>query len=57
VHLSSFQSHLGKFHRSPSDGADNIVEVGSALPCRLGFYDLVQKVIPEDQGLPYALCD
>ena len=32
-------------------GADTIVMVGSGPPCRLGLYDLVQKVILEDMGL------
>jgi predicted nucleotide-binding protein (sugar kinase/HSP70/actin superfamily) len=34
-------------------GADTIVMVGSGPPCRLGLYDLVQKVILEDMGLRY----
>ena len=34
-------------------GADTIVMVGSGPPCRLGLYDLVQKVILEDMGLHY----
>jgi hypothetical protein len=39
---------LGNFIEALQMGADTIVKVGSGLPCRLGLYDLVQKVILED---------
>ena len=34
-------------------GVDTIVKVGSGVPCRLGLYDLVKKVILKDMGLLY----
>jgi predicted nucleotide-binding protein (sugar kinase/HSP70/actin superfamily) len=44
---------LGNFIEALQKGADTIVMVGSGPPCRLGLYDLVQKVILEDMGLRY----
>jgi predicted nucleotide-binding protein (sugar kinase/HSP70/actin superfamily) len=44
---------LGNFIEALQMGADTIVMVGSGPPCRLGLYDLVQKVILEDLGLHY----
>jgi predicted nucleotide-binding protein (sugar kinase/HSP70/actin superfamily) len=44
---------LGNFIEALQMGADTIVMVGSGPPCRLGLYDLVQKVILEDMGLHY----
>ncbi|MEW6374661.1 MAG: CoA protein activase [Thermodesulfobacteriota bacterium] len=48
-----FKIILGNFIEALQMGADTIVMVGSGPPCRLGLYDLVQKVILEDLGLPY----
>jgi predicted nucleotide-binding protein (sugar kinase/HSP70/actin superfamily) len=48
-----FKVILGNFIEALELGADTIVMVGSGPPCRLGLYDLVQKVILEDLGLPY----
>ena len=47
------KSSLGNFIEALQMGADTIVMVGSGPPCRLGLYDLVQKVILEDMGLHY----
>ncbi len=48
-----FKVILGNFIEALQMGADTIVMVGSGPPCRLGLYDLVQKVILEDMGLHY----
>lgn len=48
-----FKIILGNFIEALQLGADTIVMVGSGPPCRLGLYDLVQKVILEDMGLRY----
>ncbi len=48
-----FKIILGNFIEALQRGADTIVMVGSGPPCRLGLYDLVQKVILEDMGLHY----
>ena len=48
-----FKIILGNFIEALRMGADTIVMVGSGPPCRLGLYDLVQKVILEDLGLHY----
>jgi predicted nucleotide-binding protein (sugar kinase/HSP70/actin superfamily) len=48
-----FKIILGNFIEALQQGADTIVMVGSGPPCRLGLYDLVQKVILEDMGLHY----
>ena len=48
-----FKIILGNFIEALELGADTIVMVGSGPPCRLGLYDLVQKVILEDLGLHY----
>jgi predicted nucleotide-binding protein (sugar kinase/HSP70/actin superfamily) len=48
-----FKIILGNFIEALKMGADTIVMVGSGPPCRLGLYDLVQKVILEDIGLRY----
>ncbi len=48
-----FKIILGNFIEALQMGADTIVMVGSGPPCRLGLYDLVQKVILEDMGLRY----
>jgi len=48
-----FKVILGNFIEALQMGADTIVMVGSGPPCRLGLYDLVQKVILEDLGLHY----
>jgi predicted nucleotide-binding protein (sugar kinase/HSP70/actin superfamily) len=48
-----FKMILGNFIEALQMGADTIVMVGSGPPCRLGLYDLVQKVILEDMGLRY----
>jgi predicted nucleotide-binding protein (sugar kinase/HSP70/actin superfamily) len=48
-----FKIILGNFIEALERGADTIVMVGSGPPCRLGLYDLVQKVILEDLGLHY----
>ena len=48
-----FKIILGNFIEALQKGADTIVMVGSGPPCRLGLYDLVQKVILEDMGLHY----
>jgi predicted nucleotide-binding protein (sugar kinase/HSP70/actin superfamily) len=48
-----FKVILGNFIEALQKGADTIVMVGSGPPCRLGLYDLVQRVILEDLGLPY----
>jgi predicted nucleotide-binding protein (sugar kinase/HSP70/actin superfamily) len=48
-----FKVILGNFIEALELGADTIVMVGSGPPCRLGLYDLVQKVILEDLGLAY----
>ena len=48
-----FKIILGNFIEALQMGADTIVMVGSGPPCRLGLYDLVQKVILEDMGLQY----
>jgi len=48
-----FKIILGNFIEALQRGADTIVMVGSGPPCRLGLYDLVQKVILEDMGLPF----
>lgn len=48
-----FKIILGNFIEALQMGADTIVMVGSGPPCRLGLYDLVQKVILQDMGLPY----
>ena len=48
-----FKMILGNFIEALQKGADTIVMVGSGPPCRLGLYDLVQKVILEDMGLHY----
>jgi predicted nucleotide-binding protein (sugar kinase/HSP70/actin superfamily) len=48
-----FKIILGNFIEALRMGADTIVMVGSGPPCRLGLYDLVQKVILEDMGLHY----
>ncbi len=48
-----FKIILGNFIEALQMGADTIVMVGSGPPCRLGLYDLVQKVILEDMGLHY----
>jgi len=34
-------------------GVDTIVKVGSGIPCHLGLYHLVKKVILKDMGLLY----
>ena len=48
-----FKIILGNFIEALELGADTIVMVGSGPPCRLGLYDLVQKIILEDLGLHY----
>jgi predicted nucleotide-binding protein (sugar kinase/HSP70/actin superfamily) len=48
-----FKIILGNFIEALQLGADTIVMVGSGPPCRLGLYDLVQKVILEEMGLHY----
>ncbi|MCX8119017.1 MAG: CoA protein activase [Desulfobacterota bacterium] len=48
-----FKVILGNFIEALRLGADTIVMVGSGPPCRLGLYDLVQKVILEDLGLHF----
>ncbi len=48
-----FKIILGNFIEALQMGADTIVMVGSGPPCRLGLYDLVQKVILDDLGLHY----
>jgi predicted nucleotide-binding protein (sugar kinase/HSP70/actin superfamily) len=48
-----FKIILGNFIEALQMGADTLVMVGSGPPCRLGLYDLVQKVILEDMGLHY----
>ena len=48
-----FKIILGNFIEALQMGADTIVMVGSGPPCRLGLYDLVQKVILEDMGFYY----
>ena len=48
-----FKVILGNFIEALQMGADTIVMVGSGPPCRLGLYDLVQKVILEEMGLHY----
>ncbi len=48
-----FKMILGNFIEALQKGADTIVMVGSGPPCRLGLYDLVQKVILEDMGLHF----
>jgi len=48
-----FKIILGNFIEALQMGADTIVMVGSGPPCRLGLYDLVQRVILEDMGLHY----
>jgi predicted nucleotide-binding protein (sugar kinase/HSP70/actin superfamily) len=48
-----FKIILGNFIEALQMGADTIVMVGSGPPCRLGLYDLVQKVILDDMGLHY----
>lgn len=48
-----FKIILGNFIEALQMGADTIVMVGSGPPCRLGLYDLVQKVILEDMGLRF----
>jgi predicted nucleotide-binding protein (sugar kinase/HSP70/actin superfamily) len=48
-----FKIILGNFIEALQLGADTIVMVGSGPPCRLGLYDLVQKVILEDLGFHY----
>ncbi len=48
-----FKIILGNFIEALQQGADTIVMVGSGPPCRLGLYDLVQKVILEEMGLHY----
>ena len=48
-----FKMILGNFIEALQMGADTIVMVGSGPPCRLGLYDLVQKVILEDLGFRY----
>src|SRR5512136_1400488 len=48
-----FKIILGNFIEALQKGADTIVMVGSGPPCRLGLYDLVQKVILEDMGLHF----
>jgi len=48
-----FKVILGNFIEALQMGADTIVMVGSGPPCRLGLYDLVQKVILEDMGLHF----
>jgi predicted nucleotide-binding protein (sugar kinase/HSP70/actin superfamily) len=48
-----FKIILGNLIEALQMGADTIVMVGSGPPCRLGLYDLVQKVILEDMGLRY----
>ncbi len=48
-----FKIILGNFIEALQMGADTIVMVGSGPPCRLGLYDLVQKVILEDMGLHF----
>jgi predicted nucleotide-binding protein (sugar kinase/HSP70/actin superfamily) len=48
-----FKIILGNFIEALQMGADTIVMVGSGPPCRLGLYDLVQKVILEEMGLHY----
>jgi predicted nucleotide-binding protein (sugar kinase/HSP70/actin superfamily) len=48
-----FKVILGNFIEALRMGADTIVMVGSGPPCRLGLYDLVQKVILEDLGLRF----
>jgi predicted nucleotide-binding protein (sugar kinase/HSP70/actin superfamily) len=48
-----FKIILGNLIEALQMGADTIVMVGSGPPCRLGLYDLVQKVILEDMGLHY----
>lgn len=48
-----FKVILGNFIEALRMGADTIVMVGSGPPCRLGLYDLVQKVILEDLGLHF----
>ena len=48
-----FKIILGNFIEALQMGAVTIVMVGSGPPCRLGLYDLVQKVILEDLGFHY----
>jgi predicted nucleotide-binding protein (sugar kinase/HSP70/actin superfamily) len=48
-----FKIILGNFIEALQMGADTIVMLGSGPPCRLGLYDLVQKVILQDMGLMY----
>ncbi len=48
-----FKIILGNFIEALQMGADTIVMVGSGPPCRLGLYDLVQRVILEEMGLHY----
>jgi len=48
-----FKIILGNFIEALQMGADTIVMVGSGPPCRLGLYDLVQKVILQDMGLHF----
>jgi predicted nucleotide-binding protein (sugar kinase/HSP70/actin superfamily) len=48
-----FKIILGNFIEALRMGADTIVMVGSGPPCRLGLYDLVQKVILQDLGFRY----
>lgn len=48
-----FKIILGNFIEALERGADTIVMVGSGPPCRLGLYDLVQKIILQDMGLHY----
>ncbi len=48
-----FKMILGNFIEALEMGADTIVMVGSGPPCRLGLYDLVQKIILEDMGLHF----
>src|SRR4030042_5468588 len=48
-----FKIILGNFIEALQMGADTIGMVGSGPPCRLGLYDLVQKVILDDLGMHY----
>lgn len=48
-----FKMILGNFIEALQRGADTIVMVGSGPPCRLGLYDLVQKVILKEMGLHF----
>jgi len=48
-----FKIILGNFIEALQMGADTIVMGGIGPSCRLGLYDLVQKVILEDTGLHY----